>query len=353
MASFLKTLNSNLVFWIDGCCNSDYNLYNYSPKLNLIEQPTYTFNWNLGNSIGAVNYRSEYRYRILSSQETPYYTIYNEKNNLSAPIGAAALAKNYHNFYFNYPLVNYAIEVNCNVGDFFMYSEKELASMDFTMFTLISSQTSGGFKINATSNNINDYIEGFKNFYETSDSNIFTDNKSYTNLNIKQYGISKYPSLKPRTIFNFVFTSEGKVYVGGKEILQSNILYSNSGGTINDSIKNNYFNLILGNWSASTSNKRNINYYMTPGWPGTIYYIKLYKSLNDEQCKLLSRYGSTVELSSDKKLYTPSRLTEKAIVNAFGKNGRIECKNEIIEGKSSQIGFHSNGDLWVDEFIEI
>lgn len=353
MASFLETLNNNLVFWIDGNCNSDYKLYNYSPILTLTESPAYTFNWNLGGSVEEISYRSSSRYRILSSREMPYYTVYNEKNNLTSSIGAAALAKNYHNFYFNYPLVDYAIEVNCNVGSFYMYSEAELAKMNFTMFTLISSQTSGGFKINASSNNINDYIEGFRNLYETSDSNIFTDNKSYTNLNIKEYGISKYPHLKSESIFSFVFTSKGKVYAGGTELPSSNVIYNNSGGIINDSTKNNYFNLILGNWSASTSNKKNINYYMTPGWPGTIFYLRLYKSLTDEQCKLLSKYGSTIELSSNKKLYTPSRLVEGASVNAFGKNGRIECKNELIEGKSSQIGFHSNGDLWVDEFIEI
>ena len=34
MANFLETLNNNLVFWIDGSCNSNYKLYNYSPMLN-------------------------------------------------------------------------------------------------------------------------------------------------------------------------------------------------------------------------------------------------------------------------------------------------------------------------------
>ena len=39
MASFLETLNNNLVFWVDGNCNSDYKLYNYSPILTLTESP--------------------------------------------------------------------------------------------------------------------------------------------------------------------------------------------------------------------------------------------------------------------------------------------------------------------------
>ena len=43
-----------------------------------------------------------------------------------------------------------------------MYSQDEMADMDFTMFTLISSQTAGGFKIDATSNNINDYMDNFE-----------------------------------------------------------------------------------------------------------------------------------------------------------------------------------------------
>ena len=353
MANFLETLNNNLVFWIDGSCNSNYKLYNYSTMLNLVESAPYTFNFHLNNGVTETSYRFEDKYKILGSRDDPHYTVYNEKNNLSSSIGAAVLARNYNNFYFNYPLTTgYTVEISCDIGSFYMYSQDEMADMDFTMFTLVSSQTAGGFKIDATSNNINDYMDNFENFYDTLDSNIFTDNKTYKNLIVDQYGISKYP-LKSGQKYHIVFNSNGRVYVGGAELSHLNVLYSHTGGTISQNVGKNYCNLILGNWTADASDRTQINYYMTPGWPGTIYYLRLYKYLTDDQCKLLSKYGSTIELSSNKKLYTASRLTEGASVNAFGRNGRVECKNELIEGKSSQIGFHSNGDLWVDEFIEI
>ena len=47
MANFLETLNNNLVFWIDGSCNSNYKLYNYSPLLNLVASAPYHFNFLL------------------------------------------------------------------------------------------------------------------------------------------------------------------------------------------------------------------------------------------------------------------------------------------------------------------
>lgn len=352
MASFLETLNNNLVFWIDGSCDSNYKLYNYSPMLNLVESAPYTFNFHLDKGVAETSYRFENKYKILGSRDDPHYTVYNEKNNLSSSIGAAVLAKNYNNFYFDYSLRDYAVEISCDIGSFYMYSEDEMADMDFTMFTLISSQTAGGFKINAVSNNINDYMDDFENFYDSLIATDFTTYESYTNLIVDQYGISKYP-LKPKQKYNFVFNSNGKVYVGGTELNSSNVLYGHSGGTISQNVRNSYFNLILGNWTADAIDKPHITSRMTPGWPGTIYYLRLYRSLTNDQCKLLSKYGATIELSSNKKLYTTSRLTEGASVNAFGRNGRVECKNELIEGKSSQIGFHSNGDLWVDEFIEI
>lgn len=353
MASFLQTLNNNLLYWIDCTCNSSYRIYDYSPDLSMVEKPASAYNyWVDGLSNSQFRYSS--LYPLCQDQTKKYYlTVNNEKSN-PTPI---TLARNYYNFAFNLSLIGYTVEMVVNVNKtYYAYTQEEVNDMDICLMNFISSRNSDGFKMGITGTDINSFLGNYPDSL-WDETTLFEKDGTYSNCSVDACHI-RYPfSLGDN--YKIVFSSDGTCYIGGTKVksgededgLPTGFYISHTGANLNNNNRNSYFNLIFGNWELRTYNNK-VELTMAPGFPGTIYYIRIYRSLADDVCRQLSKYGSTVEFSPAKKVYTSSRFVENRDIMSIDRNGKIEMTGEIIEG-SSQFGFNKNGNLYVDEVVEI
>lgn len=355
MASFLQTLNDNLLYWID--CRTDNRslITNYSPGLSLEQTASTYLHWSQG--VTESDLRQSELFSLADFDKGSCYTYYNAK---SFKEGTSGYVRTCKNFYFDYGITSYTIEMFvyiANMSDNSHYTKEEIASFDqdIVLLSVISSRNTGGFKTGISlSDTINDYADDFNNFLDYGAVDIMETNTVYENCIVDNYRLRLSYGLVPGNRYKIVLTSNGDCYIGGNKT--SNIYKIRSGGgTISQNVRNSCYNIIIGNFdftSGSSANSK-ITYNLAPGLPGTISYMKIYKTaLSDDICKQLSKYGSTVEFSPTKKIYTPSRFIENQDIMSIDRNGKIEMSGEIVEG-SSQFGFNKNGNLYVDEVVEI